>query len=250
MLGVVPWLLERAGLRAPAPPVDLVERGQLALAEALRLFSWDVWDPPRKTPAELAGDARARYEREADRWRDAITEMIAGERGLGWTWEGRYAGDGDFEWCGAFASRCWSIVGLPLETRRRSWASCLRLQRWASCRPGTDGKPNPPPKVGTRLCVALDEHNRALPADVEVHAGDVLIVGAVGSGPGDHITIVESFDGEVFHTVEGNGVGLGPDGKRRQGVVRGRRPLGLRVGQGPQTYHARWLVRPAVGDLT
>lgn len=247
LLAPFSWIRSLAGAR---PPVDLEARGQIALLEARRLFAADIWDPPQKAPAGLAGEKLAAYEREAARWRAEIERMIASDAGLGWTWERPYLGDGDYEWCGAFASTCWAVAGLPLATRKRSWSSCLRLQRWASCRPGTDGKPNPPPKVGMRLCVALDEHSRELPAGVVPRAGDVLIVGGVGTGHGKHITVVESFDGEVFHTIEGNGTGLGPDGKRRQGVVRARRPLGLRVGQGPATYHARWLIRPAAGDLT
>lgn len=234
-----PLSLVRSLIAPPAPVVDLELAGRQALAEAVRLFALDVWDPP-------TGDHRP----EAERWRTVITSLIASDAGLGWSWEGRYPGDGSgAEWCGAFASACWGAAGLPLATRRRSWASCLRLQRWASCRPGTDGKPNPPPKVGARLCIALDEHARTLPAGYAFQPGDVIIVGGVGSGAGRHITVAESFDGEAFATIEGNGVGLGPDGKRRQGIVRARRPLGLRAGQGPHTYHARWIIRPAVGDL-
>lgn len=226
-----PWSAARA-IVAPPAPVDLEAAGRIALAEAVRLFDLDIWDPPEKDHRPIA-----------ERWRDEITRMISGDQGLGWTWEGRYVGDGHgAEWCGAFASTAWARAGLPLATRKRSWSSCLRLQRWASCRPGSDGLPNPPPKVGTRLCVGLDEHSRELPAGVIPQAGDVLIVGDV-AGPGKHITIVERFDGAAFHTVEGNGVGLGPDGKRRQGVVRGVRALG-----GPG-YCARWLIRPAVGDM-
>lgn len=235
----MPWPIP-AGLmrmigRGPAPPiaVDLEAAGRVALAEAQRLFASDIWDPPASDHRDVA-----------ERWRTAITDMIAGDRGLGWTSEGRYAGDGDYEWCGAFAASCWSRAGLPLATRKRSWSSCYRLQRWASCRPGADGAPNQPPKIGTRLCVALDEHSRALPVGVVPQAGDVLIVGDGVPAFGDHITLVESFDGRAFHTIEGNGTGTGPDGKRRQGVVRGVRPLG-----GPG-YCGRWLIRPAVGDLT
>lgn len=236
MIGLLARVLD---LVRPAPPlVDLVAAGQLALAEARRLFAADIWDPVRTDRRPVA-----------EGWRDDISDMVA--EGLGWTWEGRYAGDGDFEWCGAFAATCWAKAGLPLAIRKRSWASCHRLQRWASYRPGIDGRPEARPRTGPgRLCVELHEATHALPAGVTVQPGDVLIVGGVGSGPGKHITLVERFDGDVFYTIEGNGVGLGPDGKRRQGVVHGRRPLGLRAGQGPQTFHARWLIRPAPADLT
>lgn len=235
MLG---WILDLARRRSPT--VDLAAAGELALAEARRLFALDVWDPPRADRRPVA-----------EGWRDVITGLIASDRGLGWTWEGRYDGDGDYEWCGSFAAACWATAGLPLATRKRSWSSCLRLQRWASYRPGIDGRPELEPRAGEprRLCVALTESSRALPAGVVPQAGDVLIVGGVGSGPGKHITIVESFDGAAFHTIEGNGFGAGPDGRRRQGIVRAVRPLGLPDGAGLASYHARWLVRPAPVDL-
>jgi hypothetical protein len=242
-MGPIGWLVDlarRAAAVAPAAPGDVAAAGELAIAEARRLFALDVWDPPRDDDREVA-----------ERWRDEITALVSSPAGLGWTWEGRYAGDGDFEWCGAFASRCWGVAGLPLAARRTWWASCYRLQRWASYRAIDAKTPNPAPPAGAprRLCVELTEASHQLPAGVEARPGDVLIVGGAGSGPGRHITVVESFDGEVFRTIEGNGVGLGPDGKRRQGIVRARRPLGLRAGQGPQTYHARWLIRPAATDL-
>lgn len=222
----------------PRPPVDLVAAGQLALAEAARLFATDIWDPPTSDHRPVA-----------ERWRDSITEMISSDRGLGWSWEGRYAGDGSYEWCGAFASRCWSVAGLPVAIRRPFFASCYRLQRWATYHPIDARTPNPAPRADQprRMCVALDERSTALP--VTPQAGDVLIVGGVGTGPGKHVTIVETFDGQAFHTIEGNGRGTGPDGRQRQGVVRGVRPLGLLHGQGPTTYHARFLIRPAPGDL-
>lgn len=227
--------------------------GAAALAKAVQLYQSDIWDPPARDHRPVA-----------ERWRDAITEMIGGDgrgHGLGWGWEGRYAGDGDFEWCGAFAARCWEEGGLLPLVRRESWASCYRLQRWASHRPTSPAAPSfaSPP----RLCVAFDEHTQALPEGLEVRPGDVLIVGGVGTGPGKHITLVERFDEATgtFWTYEGNAGGLGPDGKRRQGVIRGRRRLGLPFGkvdkagkitllQPPSTYHARWLIRPSLTDLS
>jgi hypothetical protein len=233
------WILERAGLRAPPPPVDVAAAGRRAIAEARRLFASDIWDPPKTDDRPVA-----------DRWRAAITDMIAGPYGLGWSWEGEYEGDGDYEWCGAFAARCWSAGGLPLATRRPFWGSCYRLNRWARYLPIDAKTPNPRPSSGPyRLCVELDEGSHQLPPGVLAQPGDVLIVGGVGTGPGKHITLVEEFDGLAFRTIEGNATGIGPDGKRRQGVVRARRPLGLPRGAAPSTYHARWLIRPAPGDL-
>jgi hypothetical protein len=74
-------------------------------------------------------------------------------------------------------------------------------------------------------------------------AGDILMIGGGSPAMGNHITIVESYAAGVFQTISGNGVGLGPDGKRRQGIVRAAVHLG---GGG---YCARRLVRPAAADL-
>lgn len=224
--------LDRVLGRAPAAPVDLAAAGRIAIAEAARIFALDVWDPPSSDHRPVA-----------ERWRDEITACIAGDQGLGWTWEGRYAGDGAYEWCGAFASRCWAKAGLPLATRKSFWSSCYRLHRWASYLPIDDKTPNPKPKDGTRrLCVSLAGLHE-MPAGVTPQAGDVLIVGDGVPAYGDHITLVESFDGHAFHTIEGNGRGMGPDGKPRQGVVKATRMLS---GAG---YSARWLIRPAPSDL-
>lgn len=216
--------------------IDVAAAGRAALAEARRLFDSDIWDPPKSDHRPIA-----------ERWRDAITGMISSDLGLGWTWEGRYEGDGDFEWCGAFASTCWGAVGLPLATRRPFWASCYRLNRWGLGKPIDDRTPSGKPPG--RLCVALDENMKRLPDGVTPQEGDIVIVGGIGSGPGKHITVVESFDGQDFHTYEGNARGMGPDGKSRQGVVRARRPLGLHRGQAATAYHARWIIRPAPEDL-
>lgn len=232
--GILGWL----GLRSPAPtvPVDLASAGRIALAEARRLFALDIWDPP-------ASDRRPI----ADRWRGEIGAMIAGDQGLGWHWEGRYPGDGAYEWCGAFAARCWAAAGLPLAIRRPFFASCYRLHRWATYQAIDERTPNPRPRTGPhRLCVALDEHSVRLPDGVVPQAGDILIVGDGRPAYGDHIAIVERFAGRAFHTIEGNAIGLGPDGKQRQGVVKATRMLG---GSRPGEYIARWLIRPAPSDL-
>lgn len=216
--------------------------GAAALAKAVQLYQSDIWDPPARDHRPVA-----------DRWRDAITEMIGGDgrgHGLGWGWERRYLGDGDFEWCGAFAARCWEDGGLLRQARLESWASCYRLQRWATGRP-TSTSPAAPGAACMRLCVPFNEHSTALPIGLEVRPGDVLIVGGAGTGPGKHITLVERFDehAQAFHTYEGNAGGIGPDGKSRQGVVRTVRRIGLPRGRPRSAYHARWLIRPALTDL-
>lgn len=224
-------------------PRDLESAGRLALAEAIRLFETDIWDPPKNYDNPVG-----------DRWRDAITEMIRSDLGLGWSWEGRYVGDGDFEWCGAFAARCWSVGGVKLSERKTYFASTYRLRAWASYSQANEVVKNPRPSSGPiRLIVGLDENSDSvkLPDGSSPRAGDILLVGGVNTGPGKHVTLVESFDAprRVFNTIEGNARGRGPDGRTRQGVVRASRPLGLPSGASPTTYHARWLIRPASTDL-
>lgn len=223
--------------------VDLKLAGEVALEEARRIFLTDIWDPPTS------------YRHgEAERWRDAITEMIKSDLGLGWSWEDRYAGDGDYEWCGAFVSRCWSRGGVKLSERKTYFSSCFRLRAWASYKQANEVVKNPKPAEGPwRMIVALNEKSGDVqfPDGTGPRAGDILLVGGVNTGPGKHVTLVEKFDERKreFLTYEGNARGVGPDGKKRQGVVRARRPLGLPLGAEETTYHARWLIRPAPSDL-
>jgi hypothetical protein len=157
-------------------------------------------------------------------------------RGLGWTWEPPYKGDGDFEWCGAFVAYCWLSIKPVL--RKTYFASTYRLDRYARYA-SVNGKPN---RGSGRLLAELDERSTELPW--EPRAGDILTIGPVGSGYGKHICLVESYADGVFKTIEGNGTGLAPSGQRWQGVVRGERKLG---GSG---WHARRLIRPSAEDLT
>jgi hypothetical protein len=198
--------------------------GRAAIAVAQHTWSLDIFDPSHH---DASADAR--------RCKAAIDGMI--RVGLGWSWEPPYAGDGDFEWCGAFAATCWQT--LKPELRRIYFASTYRLDRYASYR-SQNGEKN----TGSgRLYACLDEHSTSLP--FEPRAGDILMIGPAGSGYGRHITLVESFNPatRVFSTLEGNGTGTGPHGEHQQGVVRGLRALG-----GP-AWHARRLIRPSEEDL-
>jgi hypothetical protein len=210
-----------------ALPMDKLElAGKDAFQMAATYWAADVFDP---ATGDRSGDAM--------RCKGEIGKMIR-ERGLGWTWEPEvYAGDGTFEWCGAFAAACWRDV--KPELRKLYFASTYRLDRYASYQPAF-GEEN----VGKgRLYGKLDEHTTRLP--FVPRAGDILTIGPAGSGYGKHICLVEYFDDEklMFHTIEGNGTGLGPKGERQQGVVRAQRPLG---GKG---WHARRLIRPSIADL-
>jgi hypothetical protein len=209
---------------------DIIEAGQVAMSEALRLWSADVYDPQRSDKSAAA-----------DHSRRVIDEIIMA---AGWEWQVPYKGDGQVEWCGLFAAACWRAAGLDTKWLATYFASTYRLDTWARYRDFNPDKPNKKPAQGPyRLIADFDAHSTSVPW--EPQAGDILMIGDGNPAMGDHITLVVSYDPtrKVFATLEGNGVGLGPDGKRRQGIVRGLRNLG---GQG---YCARRLIRPAVSDL-
>jgi hypothetical protein len=212
--------------RLIAPPQHADETlrhiGELAIEQAADWWDNDIIDPRVGEESNCASRSRL-----------LINQCI--QVGLGWKWEPFYAGDGRFEWCGAFAAFCWQSVKPQL--RKTYFASTYRLDRYARYQ-SVNGEKN---KGSGRLCAELDEHSKSLP--FEPRAGDILLIGPAGSGYGKHICLVESFANDVFQTIEGNGTGIGPDGKRRQGVVRATRMLG---GDG---WHARRLIRPSAEDL-
>jgi hypothetical protein len=205
--------------------VDALETlGREAIDTAADQWHFAIHDPKR---SDNTDDAR--------RSKSMIDAYI--RKGLGWTWEPPYAGDGDFEWCGAFAAYCWLSIKPAL--RKQYFASTFRLDRFARY-----GSVNGEKNKGTgRLLAELDENSKTLPW--EPRAGDILLIGPKGSGYGKHICLVESFDGKDFKTIEGNGYGLAPNGKVWQGVIRNQRRLG--AGDG---WHARRLIRPSPEDLS
>jgi hypothetical protein len=168
----------------------LASRGDAIVAAALAEWRKHVEEPP-------AGDAAQ------------IDAYIRGEFGLGWGSGNRrrlnerveYVSNRDFEWCGAFAAHCYGRVGLKLTARRRDFASCYRLQRWAG----------------------EDKRRRVALADIA--PGNILIVGDGRVPRGTHITIVERVAGDIIHTIEGNARGLLPDGSIGEGVIRRTRPI-------------------------
>jgi hypothetical protein len=202
--------------------------GRIAIAEAERLWRADIYDPKR---TEVHPHANAS--------RNYIDSML---RACGWTWEIPYKGDGQVEWCGIFAGACWVKAGLKPEIAKTFFPSTYRLNVWGHYRPFDDKHKNPKPKAPPyRLIAEFDEHSTVVPWQPQ--KGDILVIG--NKGEGQHITLVDSYDHltRTFTTYEGNGVGLGPDGKKRQGVVTSARHLG---GTG---YCARRLIRPAPSDL-
>lgn len=207
---------------------DIAAAGNQALVEALLLFHRDVYDPPRSDQSAAANASR-----------QVIEEIITT---AGWLWEVPYRGDGQVEWCGLFAAACWHAAGLDPKWLATYFASTYRLDTWARYETFDAKHPNRKPAEGPyRLIATLDSHSTSLP--FTPMAGDILMIGAGTPAMGNHITIVESYADGVFQTISGNGVGLGPDGKRRQGIVRAPVHLG---GGG---YCARRLIRPAASDL-
>lgn len=198
--------------------------GEKAVERALAMWKLDIYDP--KTTDDTL---------EAVRSKQYIDDMI--RSGLGWTWEQPYAGDGDFQWCGAFAAACW--IDVKPELRKLYFSSTFRLDRYASYRPAF-GEKN---EGSGRLCAQLDMSSTAATLPFEPRAGDILLVGTKGYG--SHICLVESFDPEtgLFNTIEGNGNGKGPNGELQHGVIRRRQRLGVSF------YCARRLIRPSVDDL-
>jgi hypothetical protein len=211
------------------PVLEAETAGQRAFAEGLRMWHLDVIDPKRSDTTERA-----------TRSRQVIDAIL---KASGWTWEVPYKGDGQVEWCGLFAGACWRAAGLDPKWLATFWASTYRLDTWARYRPW-DKHANPRPAQGPyRLMAELLPTSTTLP--FEPAMGDILVIGDGQPPMGDHIAVVESYDAgtRTFKTVEGNGSGLGPDGKRRQGIVRAERKLG---GEG---YCARRLIRPSPADL-
>lgn len=225
-------LIDRSKKPEPADP--MIEIGRRVMATATSQFNKDVIDLPSVT------DLTSRL-----RCIDIIDDYIRSDRGLGWSFEEKY--DGSFKWCGAFAAACWASVGLKFEERKHYWASCYRLDRWGRYLDLEHHK-SVLPTDPKRQYLKIDEHSDASTVrSFGPRAGDILLIGKINSY-GHHICLVESFDPDsrIFHTIEGNGGGIGPDGKRRIGIVRGRRFLGAKD---LTKSHARRLIRPSINDI-
>lgn len=211
--------------------IDLEHAGRVALNTGLLAWQRDIMDPTRKAWLDpLFAEDRA-----------FIDACIRGSDGLGWSscspLVKAYRWDGDYEWCGAFAAYCWH-ASIPLAVRKRYFPSTYRLDRYGQHkRAFAESLPTVPESMRRRY-LAIDGDADAID-HFGPRAGDILVVN--GTGYGQHITIVESWDPVtcVFRTVEGNATGEGPAGTRHQGVVRQVRPLSV----------CRRLIRPGLCDL-
>lgn len=140
----------------------------------------------------------------------AITDFIMGDLGLGWNScevgpDARpgapYTENGMFEYCGAFAARALHRIVGP-QARRRDLASTYRIER--AFKPRRD-----------RVVLAA------------VRPGDLVMVGGQRGRRPTHIALTLACAGAHIYTIEGNAVGRGPDGSKREGVVFRTRPVGL-----------------------
>lgn len=213
----------------------LRDAGARAAAEAERMWKLDIIDPPRGAVSTAA-----------KRSLDVITGIV---RDNGWTWEVPYTHNGQVQWCGMFAGACWRSAGLEPKWIATFWASTIRLATWARYLKWNDKSSGTRPATGARML--LEIHRDMKPANIlfpdgtRPRAGDVVIVGDGTPKEGDHINVLVSLsvDG-VFHTISGNGGGAGPDGKRREGVVKRDYTASATSG-----YRVLFVLRPGVDDL-
>jgi len=129
-----------------------------------------------------------------------IDDYIRSRDGIGWSWEKPYVRNGQFAWCGAFASFCFTAVKFPI--RQKIFPSCYRLYKnWSNT-------------------------SRHIPIE-NMMAGDIVVVfSSKRSVQGDHITIAtSSIENGEFTTVEGNAHGTLGDGLYGEGVVKNTRKV-------------------------
>ena len=136
-------------------------------------------------------------------WRQ-INLYIKSLDGLGWTWEDDYVKNGQFAWCGAFASFVYGDE-VNLNVRKNTFPSCYRMSRdWTN--------------------------SSRVQSKESIFPGDIITVyTSEDQSPsyGNHIVIALSQlnDQGEFHTIEGNAHGIGPDQTWREGVSKRTRNL-------------------------
>jgi hypothetical protein len=150
---------------------------------------------------------------------------------VGWSWIKGYKNNESFAWCGVFAGVCCMRVGNHLEPNqcvpvvvdpdiaRVVMPSTYRLASSAKWKQATV---HPADQWGSSVDGPLK--NWLIP-------GAIVTISARKYGDrrdymGGHIVIVDELTAEdEFSTIEGNGHGLFPDGKRGEGVIRRTRKL-------------------------
>ncbi len=208
----------------------LTRAGELAAAEIERIWKLDIIDPKRgsKDPRAKASLAE-------------INRIIVRS---GWGKPGEYKHNGKPQWCGMAAGDAWTTAGLDPAWLRVFWASTDRLVAWGGYKP-FNGHANAkmPAVPGDRRVLVKVFPGR--PLTIVPRVGDVAIVGDGDRVTGDHVTVSMGYDParRVFDTISGNGGGVGPDGRSREGVS--RKDYSIDTGD----RRVMWIVRPAFGDL-
>ena len=206
--------------------------GELAAREAERLWALDVYDPPKGSKAPYAA-----------RSLEVINAIL---EAAGWKWAGPYLGNGSPQWCGLFAATCWRKAGIDPRWLATFWASTLRLSYWFRYKAwngSSAGKDTG--RMWLAVTPGMTPDRLVMPDGSRPQRGDIVVVGDGNPVEGDHITVLVGFDAAtgVFHTISGNGVGIGPDGKRREGIVK----TDYRAEQ--KGYRVLYVYRPGSGDM-
>lgn len=214
----------------PAPSSDaLTAAGVRAMDYLEALWRQDVYDPRR-------GDTSAN----AERCREIIAGIVTR---AGWGWaltDGAYVGP-DPQWCGLTMADAWRAAGLDRHWFATFWASTLRMAKWFRYEDWNGTSAGAKPPSGGRMIIRGTEAQ--FPDGTQPRRGDIVIVGDGTPAEGDHITGLLDRVGDDWLTLSGNGGGIGPTGKPREGISK-------------QTYHVHrggyrvlWVARPGVGDL-
>lgn len=210
----------------------LEECGKLALDAMVAFFNRDVTNPSNTDHSGYA-----------DHSRSVINDIL---KACGWTWPEVYPYHATVEYCCMTAGAAWKEAGLNPCWLTAFFASTMRLDAWAHYRPWNEHMNPTPSGIPTeewRKVAYYDANSTKLFFDPL--PGDIVLIGDGDPAPGDHCTVLESYDAATgtFHHISGNGIGLGPDGHRRMGIVRGTSKLG---GHG---FCVRRIIRPSIHDI-
>ena len=131
-----------------------------------------------------------------------INLYIKSMDGIGWSWEDDYTHNGQFAWCGAFASWCYTDVKQPIRTK--IFPSCYRMYKaWSN----TSRRIDP----------------------MKVQPGDIVVIyTSKRSVQGDHITLcvdTSNINEGYINTIEGNAKGTLGNGEYGEGVIKQERTL-------------------------
>jgi len=175
--------------------------------------------------------------RSKDEGVERIDHYIRGDDALAWGYlKGefpKYDRDSNFMWCGAFAAYCWGF--LKKQIRKQDFASTNRLFDWSE---DTDRR--------------IEPMTDAVPGDVFIVGPKpgMIVNGKSVYRKGRHLGIVDSVDLEEggINTIEGNTIGMMPDGKEHSGVGKDFRPF-YREDMDDDEWRVLWIIRPLTEDL-